>query len=336
MLFCLASLAQVQCARFYIPLMKLQNESMSRPYKTNGEILSGESLPEGIHRYAALVEYNGAAYRGFQQQKHDTKTVQEELQRALSTVACDPVSLVCAGRTDAGVHATSQVIHFDTAAVRPSKAWVQGVNTTMARDVRVRWAGEMPGQFHARFSARARSYRYLISDQAVSPGLLRDQLTWSKFPLDVPRMQTAAQSLIGEHDFSSFRAAQCQAKNPVREIQRIQFFHLHGGLIVMEIRANAFLHHMVRNIVGALMAIGSGQKPVAWINDVLLACDRSAAGVTAPAAGLYFVAAHYPEEFAIPNSARGPMLLPDDLCLVGDQVEALANDANPPRSSADE
>ncbi|GAA6153188.1 tRNA pseudouridine(38-40) synthase TruA [Pseudoteredinibacter isoporae] len=293
---------------------------MARPYKTNGEILAGESLPEGVIRYGAIVEYNGAAYRGFQQQNHDPKTVQAELQHALSVVAAEPVSLVCAGRTDAGVHATSQVIHFDSRAVRPSKAWVQGVNTAMARDIRVRWAAEMPAQFHARFSANARSYRYLISDQAVSPGLLRDQLTWSKFPLDLDRMQQAAQCLVGEHDFSSFRAAQCQAKNPLRKVQQIQFFRLHGGLIVMEIRANAFLHHMVRNIVGVLMAIGSGQKDVPWAGEVLAARDRSAASVTAPANGLYFVAAHYPEEFVLPSIGRGPMLLPDDLRLVGEAI----------------
>ncbi|NHO88873.1 tRNA pseudouridine(38-40) synthase TruA [Pseudoteredinibacter isoporae] len=302
---------------------------MARPYKTNGEILSGESLPEGIYRYGAVVEYNGASYRGFQQQKHDPQTVQAELQKALSAVAAEPVSLVCAGRTDAGVHATSQVIHFDSRAVRPSKAWVQGVNTAMARDIRVRWAAEMPAQFHARFSAKARSYRYLISDQAVSPGLLRDQITWSKFPLDLEKMQHAAGFLMGEHDFSSFRAAQCQAKNPVREIQRIQFYRLHGGLIVMEIRANAFLHHMVRNIVGVLMAVGSGQKQVSWVADVLEARNRSAASVTAPAAGLYFVAAHYPEAFAIPDISRGPMLLPDDLSLAGEAVQ-FDNDHSPP------
>ncbi len=290
---------------------------MTRVYKTNGEILPGESLPEGLIRYGAIVEYNGSTYRGFQQQKHDSQTVQETLHNALSQVAAEPVSLVCAGRTDAGVHATSQVIHFDTNAIRPNKAWVKGCNTAMPRDVRVRWAGEMPSQFHARFSATARSYRYLISDQAVSPGLLRDQITWSKFPLNVDAMQEGAQQLLGEHDFSSFRAAQCQAQNPIRTIQSIQFYRLYGGLIVMEIRANAFLHHMVRNIVGVLMAVGSGQKPAAWVTDVLQSCDRSAASVTAPAAGLYFVAAHYPDEFQLPVLSRGPLMLPDNLALVG-------------------
>lgn len=293
---------------------------MNRTYKANGEILSGESLPDGVIRYGAIVEYNGANYRGFQQQKHDPQTVQEHLHKALSQVAAEPVSLVCAGRTDAGVHATCQVVHFDTTAIRPAKAWIKGSNTSMPRDIRVRWADQMPAQFHARFSATSRSYRYLISDQAVSPGLLRDQITWSRFPLDVNAMQEGAELLIGEHDFSSFRAAQCQAQNPIRTIKRIQFYRLHGGLIVMEINANAFLHHMVRNIVGVLMAVGAGQKPTAWVADVLAACNRSAASVTAAAAGLYFVAAHYPTKFALPSLARGPLMLPDELSLVGDAV----------------
>ncbi|MCV6622661.1 MAG: tRNA pseudouridine(38-40) synthase TruA [Cellvibrionaceae bacterium] len=295
---------------------------MVRAYKTNGEILPGQSLPEGVQRYAAIIEYNGARYRGFQLQKHDKQTVQETLQNALSQVANEEVSLVCAGRTDAGVHASAQVVHFDSKALRPSKAWVQGVNTAMSRDIRVRWADQVSAQFHARFSAQARSYRYLISDQAVSSGLLEGQITWSKFPLDIEAMQSAAEALLGEHDFSSFRAAQCQARHAIRELQAIQFYRLHGGMIVMEIRANAFLHHMVRNIVGVLMAIGSGHKPIGWAQEVLQAQDRCAAGVTAPASGLYFVAAHYPEHLAIPTIEKGPLWLPNDLNLVGHRQAA--------------
>lgn len=286
---------------------------MSREYKTNGEILPGEQLPEGLVRVAAVVEYDGTDYRGFQIQRHDSATVQEHLHRAFANVAAEPISLVCAGRTDAGVHASNQVIHFDTSAHRPVKAWVKGVNTQLPRDIRIRWAGDVSAQFHARFSAKARSYRYLISDQAVKPGVLRNQVSWSRWPLDLAQMAAGASYLLGEQDFSSFRASQCQARHAIREMQAIDIYRVMGGLIVIEVRANAFLHHMVRNIVGALMMVGSGRREPNWIESVLAAKDRRAADVTAPASGLYFVAAHYPAELALPAQPLGPMFLPNSL-----------------------
>ncbi|MCV6627429.1 MAG: tRNA pseudouridine(38-40) synthase TruA [Cellvibrionaceae bacterium] len=296
---------------------------MSRPYKTNGEILAGDSLPDGLRRVAAIVEYNGAAYHGFQVQSHDPCTVQAQLHQAFSAIAAEPITVVCAGRTDAGVHASNQVVHFDTCARRPSKAWLEGANTQLPRDIRIRWAGEVRPQFHARFSAQARSYRYLLSDQKVRPGLLHKQLSWSRWPLDVAAMARGAGLLLGEHDFSSFRAAQCQAASPVRRIETIDLYRLDTGLIVIEIKANAFLHHMVRNIVGVLMAVGAGRQSPGWVAQVLAARDRSAAEVTAPADGLYFVAAHYPESLAPPAQGLGPLLLPDSLERLGQRYPAL-------------
>lgn len=286
---------------------------MSRPYKPNGEILEHEFLPEGLRRIAAVIEYRGTDYHGFQIQRHDTQTIQEHLHRAFSVVACEPISLVCAGRTDAGVHATNQLIHFDTQAERPQKAWVKGVNNELPVDIRVRWAKQVAPQFHARFSAVHRRYRYLITDQDVKPALMQDQITWSRFELDIELMQAGANELLGEHDFTSFRAAQCQARNAIRDIQQIRFYRLSTGFIVMEIQANAFLYHMVRNIVGVLLLVGQGRKPVNWVAEVLKAKDRCAAAMTAPANGLYLVRAQYPEALEIPQLALGPHLIPDEL-----------------------
>lgn len=284
-----------------------------RAYKVNGELLKGQVLPEGVHRVAAAVEYNGANYHGFQIQKHDTQTVQGYLQQALSSVADEDITLVCAGRTDAGVHASNQIIHFDTHATRPNKAWIKGVNTNLPRDIRVHWAAEMSAQFHARFSASSRRYRYLICDRAVAPGIMLDQLSWSRFPLDEQRMQAGANYLLGEHDFTSFRGAQCQAQTAIREIQSIQFYRHQDSILVMEIQATAFLYHMVRNIAGVLMAIGNGKQEPSWAAEILALQNRCAAPATAPAAGLYFVAANYPEQFGLPNLPVGPHLLPDRL-----------------------
>lgn len=280
----------------------------SKSYKRNCELLEGDNLPDGISRWALAIEYNGAAFHGFQAQRSGVETVQLALQEALSKVADEPVSLVCAGRTDAGVHATNQIIHFDTLAVRKDRAWVFGTNTHLPPSVVVRWAQPVPGQFHARFSARSRTYRYIICNSFVRPALMHDQLTWQRRELDVERMREAARHLVGEHDFTSFRASQCQAKSPVRTIH-----HLHlvrqGDLIVMEVQANAFLHHMVRNIAGVLMAIGAGDQPPQWLPKVLQARDRCAGGVTAPAAGLHLVEVEYDQAFGLPTQQTGPHFL---------------------------
>lgn len=285
-------------------------------YKANGEVPPGESLPPGLRRIALGVEYCGARLRGFQKQKHDRLTVQEILEKALSKVAAEPVTLVCAGRTDAGVHATGQVIHFDTHAVRPDKAWVQGVNTQMPFDVRVHWVREMPAQFHARFSALRRTYRYLIHSAPTRSAQAANEVTWTERHLDLDAMRAAAAYLIGEHDFSSFRAAQCQAKSPVRRLIQLDIGRV-GQLIVLEVSATAFLHHMVRNIAGVLMAVGRGDRPPEWVGEVLAARDRTAASVTAHPYGLYLVDVEYPPEFLLPKSVPGPLLVPLELGALG-------------------
>ncbi len=280
----------------------------SKPYTRNGEVLAGTEVPAGIRRIALGLEYNGADFRGFQVQKHDPQTVQGHLHQALSKVADEPIELVCAGRTDAGVHATNQVVHFDTLADRPAKAWTMGVNTKLPDRVAVHWACAMPMEFHARFSARSRTYRYIIQNTRTRPGIHNGLVTWDKRTLNLSAMREAAAQLVGEHDFSSFRAAQCQAKNPVRRIHYLEVIELEP-YIVIEISANAFLHHMVRNIVGVLATIASGEKPLNWVNEVLAAKDRTQGGITAPAAGLYLVKVEYPAHFNLPNWQPGPSFL---------------------------
>lgn len=284
----------------------------SKPYERSGEVVDIAAWPENMSRIALGVEYKGTNFHGFQKQPNGVVTVQQALEAALSKVANESVHLVCAGRTDAGVHATNQIIHFDTLSVRPEKAWVMGVKPHLPDGVSVRWAKTVSPLFHARFSAHMRTYRYLITDAKTSSALLHDQVTWSSHPLSVEKMQLAARYLVGEHDFTSFRATQCQAKSPIR---KIEYIHLarRGELIVMEIQANAFLHHMVRNIVGVLMQIGAGFKAPEWVAEVLAAKDRSAGGVTAKPFGLYLVAVGYPAEFTIPSALPGPLFFPERL-----------------------
>lgn len=286
--------------------------NLLKPYVRNKEITPEVTWPEGMQRVALAVEYQGTDYHGFQSQTSGVKTVQQTLENALSAVANEPISLVCAGRTDSGVHATAQVVHFDTLAVRPEKAWVKGTRAQLPFDISVRWARPVEPQFHSRFSALSRTYRYLISDRDSYSGLTHKHITWSRKRLDVEAMQLAGKQLEGEHDFTSFRASQCQARSPVR---KIEYLHIarRGELIVLEVKANAFLHHMVRNMVGVLMAIGAGEAPVSWVDEVLAACDRSAGGITARPFGLYLVNVEYPEHFGLPESAPGPLFIPEPL-----------------------
>ncbi|MBN7768948.1 tRNA pseudouridine(38-40) synthase TruA [Marinobacter daepoensis] len=259
----------------------------------------------GNGRVAIIFEYDGQAFHGWQFQKSGVRSVEGELSRAAARVADHPVDLVCAGRTDAGVHASFQVAHFDTPSVRNLRSWVMGMNTALPDDISVHWAGNGVADFHARFSATYRRYRYVIYNHPVRPGIQRGQVSWTFRPLDADRMHRAAQALVGEHDFSSFRAAGCQSRTPVRFLERISVTRC-GDYVVIDVQANAFLHHMVRNIAGALMAVGNGQQPPEWISGILEARDRTCAGVTAPPYGLYLVDVGYPEHLGIPEALCGP------------------------------
>lgn len=270
--------------------------------------LSAEVLPAGT-RIACRIEYNGAAYNGWQSQPHPgVSTVQQELERGLSAVAGEPVRVHCAGRTDTGVHGHGQIVHFDAPVARAPKSWVLGANATMQPDVRVHWAVPVSGDFHARFSATARRYRYVIANALVRPALLPGQVTWQRRPLDAALMHREAQALLGERDFSAFRAAACQSTTPMREVMAVSAFRL-GQLVVVDIKANAFLHHMVRNIVGSLMAVGSGRQAPGWIAGLLELRDRTLAADTAPPDGLYLVEVDYPGEFGLPPTPFGPLIL---------------------------
>lgn len=249
-------------------------------------------------RIALGIEYAGHNYSGWQRQ-NDATTIQGTLESSLSEIADEAIAVICAGRTDAGVHAIQQVVHFDTDIERPSQAWVFGTNTKLPADIAVSWAKSVNADFHARFSALSRTYQYIILNRRSRPAILDKNVTWECRDLDVEKMKMAAESLLGEHDFTSFRAAACQAKSPVREIFKLEIDRV-SEYIVLTVSANAFLQHMVRNITGVLLAVGLGKENVDWVADVLRAKDRTVAGVTAPADGLYLVNVHYPEEFAIP------------------------------------
>lgn len=269
---------------------------------------SKEVVREKI-RVAAIVEYHGANFHGWQRQKHHPEpTIQAALEDALSKVANETISVTCAGRTDAGVHASTQVIHFDTHAIRRPHNWMMGVNTYLPDGIALRWVSDTNESFHARFSATNRRYRYLIFNKEIKQGLMHDQLTWCRFPLDEHKMHGAAQALLGEHDFTSYRAKDCQAKSPVRTIQEISV-RRYGDIVMIEVQANAFLYHMIRNIAGVLMPIGMERKPVEWCAELLGQRNRALGGVTAPSAGLYFVGVTYPDEFNIPSQPWGPVFV---------------------------
>ena len=251
-------------------------------------------------RIALGVEYDGSAFRGWQTQPQGG-TVQDALQAALSQIAGEEMTVVCAGRTDAGVHATGQVVHFDTELKRPLSAWVRGVNTFLPPAVAVRWAHPVADEFHARFSAYGRCYRYLLLNRPQRPGVGHDRVGWYHHPLDVEVMQRAALDLIGEHDFSAFRAADCQAKSPVKTMRRAQVQRV-DDLLVFDFEASAFLHHMVRNLVGSLVYIGQGKQSPDWMSQLLLAADRRLAAPTFSAAGLYLVGVDYEAHWGLPVS----------------------------------
>ena len=249
-------------------------------------------------RIAIGIEYDGTAYNGWQRQRTGLG-VQECLEQALAEVANEPVEVICAGRTDAGVHASGQVAHFDTAAKRSERGWLLGANSNLPGDVCVTWVKPVGDEFHARFSATARRYRYCILNSLVRSALYRRRAWWVHQDLDHGLMHDAAQALLGEHDFSAFRAAGCQASNAVREVSRISVIR-DGDWILLEITANAFLQHMVRNIAGTLVAIGRGDEDVDWAGRVLAARDRRGAGMAAPPHGLTLVRVYYPDAFGIP------------------------------------
>jgi tRNA pseudouridine38-40 synthase len=253
-------------------------------------------------RLAAAIEYAGTAYSGWQRQT-SAPSVQGEVERALTQVADHPVAVVCAGRTDAGVHALGQVVHFDTEAVRSMRGWLLGANTHLPQDIALRWVAPVGADFSARYSAEARSYRYLILNAPTRAPLLRDRACLWHAALDADAMHAALQVLVGEHDFSAFRAAECQSRSPVRRLESLSV-RREGEFVVLEVTANAFLHHMVRNIAGSALAVGEGARPADWVPDVLAGRQRARAGMTAPAGGLYFAAVRYPAAAGLPRSVR--------------------------------
>jgi len=255
-------------------------------------------------RIALGIEYDGSGFFGWQRQS-EGRTVQVCVEAALSEVADHPVAVVCAGRTDTGVHATGQVVHFDSPSERTMDGWRRGANAHLPADVRVQWAQSVDESFHARFGATERHYRYIIHNHRVTSALLRDRVCPVYAALDVDRMETAAGYLRGEHDFTSFRAVACQAHSPVRTITHLSVCR-RGDFIYLDVKANAFLHHMVRCIAGVLIAIGRGEQSPPWVGELLEAKDRRLSGMNGPPGGLYLVAVHYPAQFELPADYRVP------------------------------
>lgn len=252
------------------------------------------------------IEYNGQGFCGWQRQANRS-SIQEAIEKAASKVANETVSIVCAGRTDAGVHAYQQVAHFDSLADRKLFSWRMGCNSELPKSIRIVWAQLQNKSFHARYSAIARYYKYIILNRPTHSAHFHGLMTWCYKPLDVDRMLQGAKFLIGEHDFSSFRSRACQSKSPYRRLYHIGI-RRDEDRIVIDVVGNAFLHHMVRNIVGVLMEIGFGDRPAKWAQQVLMARDRTVAGITAPPDGLYLSGIHYPEHFNIPSHAMFDIL----------------------------
>lgn len=249
-------------------------------------------------RIALGIEYDGTDFLGWQRLSHGN-TVQGSVERALSFVAAEPIEVTCAGRTDAGVHGRCQVIHFDTEVQRDMRGWILGASSNLPTSVAVLWAQSVHDDFHARFSARSRRYRYTILNRNVRPALDARYVTWERHPLDAERMHAAAQALIGEYDFTAFRAVSCQAAHARREVKALKVWR-EGAQVIVEIEANAFLHHMVRNIVGSLLPVGRGEQPVEWVAALLAGRNREVAGPTAPASGLTFIGPRYERHWNLP------------------------------------
>ncbi|MEQ1532575.1 MAG: tRNA pseudouridine(38-40) synthase TruA [Sideroxydans sp.] len=250
-------------------------------------------------RIALGVEYDGSGYNGWQSQP-DMPSVQDALQLALSGVANTPISIAAAGRTDTGVHALEQVVHFDTAVKRPLSAWVRGTNALLPKDIAVLWAHEVTEEFHARFSAQARSYQYVLINRPSRSAVHHDKVGWFHLPLNIDAMREAAQYLLGEHDFSAFRAAECQAKTPIKTLLQLDI-QQNGETILINLKANAFLHHMVRNIMGCLIYVGKGKYPPGWVGEVLRGKNRKFAAPTFMANGLYLRHITYDAKWGLPQ-----------------------------------
>lgn len=256
-------------------------------------------------RVALGVEYRGSRYHGWQKQQAGVSSVQECLESVLSQIANETIELTCAGRTDAGVHATRQVVHFDVQAERKLKAWVYGANALLPDDIGINWATEVPTDFHARFSALSRRYLYVIYPHKIRPTLMNGLVTQEYRSLDVERMHEAGQCLLGERDFTSFRGSNCQSNTPMRDIKHLNVVRT-GRMICIDICANAFLLHMVRNVAGVLMDIGAGEKDPSWCETLLEAKDRTLASITAPADGLYLVDVEYPDSYRLQPGPAWP------------------------------
>ncbi len=262
---------------------------------------------QSSQRLAAGIEYDGTAYHGWQHQPH-APSIQDELNRALSVVAAEPVECIGAGRTDAGVHATGQVAHFDTLVSRAPRSWLLGTNSNLPADINVLWVRPVSVEFHARYSAKSRSYHYLILNRQVRSALQRERVWWVYHPLDHERMHIAAQQLLGKHNFSAFRASACQSQTPVRIMTHIEVSRV-GDYLHISCTANAFLHHMVRNIVGSLVRVGQRKESVEWLGEVLRDGDRNLSGITAPASGLSLTRVEYPDELLAHREDRDSDLL---------------------------
>jgi len=269
--------------------------------------LKTEPPKENTQRLLLVVEYDGSNYHGWQRQSHSA-SVQGTLEEVLSTVAAHPIEVTCAGRTDTGVHATSQVVHFDCPNQRPEKAWLKGANSLLPAPIAIRFAQIVPSEFHARFSATSRSYTYIIDNSPTRPGIMHQGITWYNRQLDTVKINQAGKLLLGENDFSSFRSAHCQSHSVHRCVTELQS-HRIDDYVIISITANAFLHHMVRNIVGLMFEIGDGRKSTEWATEVMAAKDRTLAGITAPATGLYLTGVSYPENFQLPRFKREPLFL---------------------------
>lgn len=276
-------------------------------YSINCRVPSGSSLPKGVRRYAAIVSYDGTSYCGFQKQKH-SPSIQEALEYALSFVADEPVIVSCAGRTDTGVHASYQVIHFDASVDRNGRNWVMGGNSKLPDSIALIWASKVDESFHARFSAMARTYRYVMVGLETRPAILSSGITWVKGELDINAMQSACEHLLGEKDFSAFRGSGCQSLSPNRNVHDATLFKS-GQLVVFNVTANAFVLHMVRNVVGSLIEVGLHRKEPTWIGELLDGRNRCKSAATALPNGLYLANVGYPEYYKFPEIPLGPFFL---------------------------